>query len=357
MASPRLLIATFCLAVLGSTSWALDLTPKQQEQLKAAREEMGLKDDEPFKRHICLWDLSGKSGPIFNGATNLRLDLIRYNMDISLEAFTNEGVLAASLKNGHCDAALMSGFRARQFNRFSGTIDAIGALPDLEHMKILLRTLAHPNLDKYMVSNKYQTLAVTPAGAAYLFVDDKRMNSLAQAAGKKVAVLDFDPGQSRLVTHIGAAPVSTTMATAPNLFNNGTVNILPAPLIAYEVLELYKGMDPDGGIVDYPIVQLTAQLIAHTDRFPPAIAALIREVAADSFSSIQTALEREAGEIPAHWWIDVSTSNRQEYDSMMRAARLKLRESGYYDATMLSIMKRIRCNQAPQRPECSQETE
>lgn len=357
MASPKTLISALVFILLSSTSWALELTDKQQQQLQAARDEMGLKEGEPFKRHICLWDLSGQSGPVYNGATNLRLDLLRYNIDVSLEAFTNEGVLVASLKNGHCDAALMSGFRARQFNRFTGTIDAIGALPDLGHMKTLLRTLAHPNLSKYMVSNKYQTLAVAPAGAAYLFVDDRRMNSLAQAAGKKVAVLDFDPGQSKMVTQIGAAPVSTTLATAPNLFNNGTVNVLPAPLIAYEVLELYKGMAPDGGIVDYPIVQLTAQLIAHTDRFPPAIASLIREVAADSFGSIQTALEKEAGKIPAHWWIQVSEHNQQEYDGMMRAARLKLRESGYYDGTMLSIMKRIRCSQDPQRPECSQQTE
>ena len=84
---------------------------------------------------------------------------------------------------------------------------------------------------------------------------------------------------------------------------------------------------------------------------------MIREVAADSFSSIQNALEKEAGQIPATWWIDVDHHEKQEYDSMMRAARLKLRETGYYDATMLKIMKRIRCKVDPQRPECSQDKE
>ncbi len=42
---------------------------------------------------------------------------------------------------------------------------------------------------------------------------------------------------------------------------------------------------------------------------------------------------------------------------MMRDARIKLRDSGYYDPTMLSIMKRIRCNLDAGRPECSQSTE
>jgi len=252
---------------------------------------------------------------------------------------------------------LMSGFRARQFNRFSGTIDAIGALPSLKHMDMLMKSIALPQLSENMVSNKYLTLAVTPAGAAYLFVNDNKLNSLERVAGKKIAVLDFDPGQSKMVAQIGATPVATTLATAPNQFNNGSVDVLPAPLVAYQVLELYKGMEPDGGIVDYPIVQLTAQLIGHTDRFPPAFAAVIREVAADSFSSIQKALEKEAGNIPEKWWIQVDHSEKQEYDSMMRAARMKLRESGYYDATMLRIMKRIRCKLDPLRPECSQETE
>lgn len=351
------ILCTAALLVTATSGAALTLTDKQQQQLQLARESMGLAKGQKLQRHICLWDLSGRSGPIYNGATSLRLDLLRYDIDISLEAFTNEGVLVASLKNGHCDAALMSGFRARQFNRFTGTIDALGALPTLQHVNQLLRTLAHPQLADNMVSNRYQTLAITPAGAAYLFVNDRSLNSLTQVAGKKVAVLDFDPGQSKMVTQIGATPVASTLATAPSQFNNGSVDVLPAPLIAYQALELYKGMEPAGGIVDYPIVQLTAQLIAHTDRFPPAFAALIREVAADSFQSIQVALEKEAKRIPSHWWIPLPEDEKRDYNSMMRDARLKLRDNGYYDPTMLSIMRRIRCNQDASRPECSQNNE
>lgn len=352
----RLFFMGLTLLTLSYAAQALTLTPKQQQQLAEARKEMGLGPDDMLKRHICLWDLSGRSGPIFNGATSLRLDLLHYNIDISLEAFTNEGAMVASLKNGLCDAALMSGFRARQFNRFTGTIDAIGALPSLEHMDLLMQSIALPQLSENMVSNKYLTLAVTPAGAAYLFVNDNKLNSLEQLAGKKIAVLDFDPGQSKMVAQIGATPVASTLATAPNQFNNGIVDVLPAPLLAYQALELYKGMKPNGGIVNYPIVQLTAQLIGHTDRFPPALAAVIREVAADSFSPIQKALKKEASEIPDRWWIEVNGHEKQKYDSMMRAARLKLRKTGYYDATMLKIMKRIRCKLEPERPECSQYT-
>jgi hypothetical protein len=140
---------------LACTSQALTLTAKQEKHLAQARQEMGLGPDDMLKRHICLWDLSGRSGPIFNGATNLRLDLLRYKIDISLEAFTNEGAMVASLKNGQCDAALMSGFRARQFNRFSGTIDAIGALPSLKHARCAFKT-ARDRLLPLMPSAPYR---------------------------------------------------------------------------------------------------------------------------------------------------------------------------------------------------------
>ncbi|EKF73472.1 hypothetical protein A11A3_13545 [Alcanivorax hongdengensis A-11-3] len=341
------------LVVLPTLASALTLSPEQQKQLQAARKEMGLGANDMLKRHVCLWDLSGRSGPIYQGASNLRVDLLQYKIDISLEAFTNESVLVDALKSGQCDAALMSGFRARQFNRFTGTIDAIGALPTLEHMRLLLQTMALPQMHKYMVNGKYETLAVTPAGAAYLFVNDRSINSLPNATGKKVAVLDFDPGQSRLVTRVGATPVSTNLASAPNQFNNGTVDVLPAPLIAYQVLELYKGMTPNGGIVDYPIVQLTAQLIGITDRFPPALATVIREVASDSFTSINNGLQREAKRIPEHWWIQIPAREKRQYEALMHDARHRLGKSGYYDPDMLRIMQRIRCKLDPARPECS----
>ncbi len=231
------------LLVAATHSSALALTDKQKTQLKQARQSMGLADGEMLKRHICLWDLSGRSGPIYNGATNLRIYLLRYNIDISLEAFTNEGVLVASLKNGHCDAALMSGFRARHFNRFTSSIDALGALPTLEHVNVLLRTLAHP------------------------------------------------------------------------------------------------------------------QLIAHADHSPPAFSVLIREIATDSFQAVQSTLKKETQRIPSHWSVSRHEDEKQGYNSLMRDARIKLRDSQYYDPTMLNTMKRIRCSLEAGRPECSQSIE
>ena len=41
-----------------------------------------------------------------------------------------------------------------------------------------MKSIALPQLSENMVSNKYLTLAVTPAGAAYLFVNDNKLNSL-----------------------------------------------------------------------------------------------------------------------------------------------------------------------------------
>ena len=57
-------------------------------------------------------------------------------------------------------------------------------------------------------------------------------------------MLDYDPVQAEMVGQVGASPVPTDIVNAPNMFNNGVVDVLAAPLAAYEIVELYKGMTP-----------------------------------------------------------------------------------------------------------------
>ena len=47
-------------------------------------------------------------------------------------------------------------------------------------------------------------MGVIPLGAAYIMVTDRNINTLAKAAGKKVAVFQFDETQKKLVQNVGA---------------------------------------------------------------------------------------------------------------------------------------------------------
>lgn len=321
------------------------------------RADLGLGPNETIQRKVCIWDIAGRSGPIFQAAQDQRARVLRYGVDIQLEPYTNEGVMVEALKSERCDAALMTGMRARLFNRFTGTIDSIGGMPSIEHMRVLLKVLADPRMADKMVSGNYEILGIAPGGAAYVFVNDREINTLAKAAGKKVAVLDYDKTQAEMVAQVGATPVRTDLVSAPNKFNNGVVDVIAAPLVAYEVLELYKGMSPDGGIVDYPLAQITMQLVGRDARFPDKVGQVVREEFYAGFDQIVGQLHSYASKVPDRWWIEIPPADKQEYETMMQEARIQLREDGYYSGDMLQLQRKIRCKFDSGRPECTQNVE
>jgi TRAP-type C4-dicarboxylate transport system substrate-binding protein len=327
-----------------------------RSRLKAISQMVGL-DQMPagsaLKRTICIWDIGGRNGPVFNVAMEQRALAIEYGINLDMVPYTNETVMVEELKAGLCDAALMSGMRARQFNLYSGSVDAIGAVPSDQHMQTLLQVLAHPKQAGHMVQGDYVVMGIYPAGAAHIFVNDRSISSLAKAAGHRVAVLDYDQTQAQMVAAIGATPIATDIVSAPNKFNNGQIDILPAPLVAYELLELYKGMSPDGGIVDYPLTQLSMQLIGRLDKFPNEVAQLIREASFEAYPTVIQRVEQETKRVPERWMIHIPEKDKQEYEIMMQDARDALREQGYYSGDMLTLQRKIRCKFNPARSECS----
>ena len=330
------------------------------ERMKAIARLSGidkLPEGQRLKRVICIWDLVGRNGPIFGAAMEARAQALEFGVELEMVPYTNEGVMVEEFKAGRCDAALMSGLRARQFNKYTGSIDAIGAVPDREHLRTLFQVATHPRSAAHMVRGDYVILGVFPAGAAHVFVNDREINTLAKAAGKKVAVLDYDPMQSKMIAGVGATPVATDITRAPGMFNNGVVDILAAPLLAYEFLELYKGMTPNGGIIKYPLAQITMQLVGRIEKFPNEIAQLVRESSFEQYDRIIAMISQEEVKVPERWWIPIPEADMKEYDGMMQQARISLRDMDYYDADMLSLQRRIRCKFAPDRGECVNPTE
>lgn len=325
------------------------------ERMKAIAKLSGidkLPESQRLRRVICIWDLVGRNGPVFGAAMEARAQALDFGIDLEMVPYTNETVMVEEFKAGRCDAALMSGLRARQFNKFTGSIDAIGGVPDRDHLHTLFQVVTHPRSAARMVQGDYVVLGVYPAGAAYVFVNDRNINTLAKAAGKKVAVLDYDPMQAKMIAGVGATPVATDITRAPGMFNNGAVDILAAPLLAYEILELYKGMSPNGGIINYPLAQITMQLIGRLDKFPNEAAQLVRESSFELYPRIISMIEQEEAKVPDRWWIPIPEADMREYSLMMQQARISLRDMNYYDAEMLSLQRRIRCKFKPDQGEC-----
>ncbi|MEK9711040.1 MAG: putative solute-binding protein [Thalassolituus sp.] len=308
-------------------------------------------------RIVCIWDPIGKNGPIYAAAQDQVTRLLEWDIYVDLRVYTNEAVLTEDFKAGQCDAALMTGMRARSFNKYTGTLDAIGALPETRQLKLLFNAITQPKNSEQMVSGNYVVMGYAPAGAAYIFVNDRSITSLNKAAGKRVAVMDYDPIQAEMVQNIGANPVPVSIVSAGPKFNNHAVDVLPAPLGAYQVFELHKGLGDNGGIINYPFTQLTVQMIGKLDRIPNEVAQLAREEFVNNFDRIIERVNSLSGDIPEHLWIEIPVDEKAEYQTMMQQARIALRQHDYYDPTMLTLQRKVRCRFEPDHFECANPVE
>ena len=305
------------------------------------------------KVKICVWDIAGNAGPAMQAMREWQIAAMEWGVDAELLPHTNEGIAAEELKSGQCDATLMTGIRARLFNRYSGTLDSIGSVPDNDHLRILLQVLAHPQSADKMTQGPFTVMGIAPAGAAYIFVNDREINTLAKAAGKKVAVLEYDPTQAQMVAQIGATPVASDITNFSTRFNNGQVDVIGAPLAAYGALELYRGLTPNGAIINYPLMQITLQLVANSNRFSAEAMQKSREYFYNNFDHVLEQLNREASHVDPKWMQDIPEADKQEYEILMQEARVQLREQGHYDAEMLTLQRRIRCRIDGGRSECT----
>jgi TRAP-type C4-dicarboxylate transport system, periplasmic component len=262
------------------------------------------------KQVVCVFDLVGKNGDVFTLMRDYQLAAKNWGADIELRVSQNEAVIAEDFKAGKCDGISVTGMRGRQFNNFTGSLDAIGAIPDLKLAVKVMQGLASPTFAKSMVNSKYEVVGVIPVGDAYLLVNDRSINTVAKAAGKKIAVLDYDEAQKIMVQQVGAQAVSADVTNFGAKFNNGQVDIIGAPAAVFKPLELHKGLGSKGAIVNYPILQVTGNIIIRPDKFPAGYGQKSRDWVKTQLPRAFTILGKMKSEIPAKYWMDVPTQTK-----------------------------------------------
>ncbi len=301
---------------------------------------------------ICVYDPVGTQGEAFNMMKDFKLTAAKWGADLELKAYTDERVAAEDFKAGQCDGAIMTGLRGRQFNQFTGSIDSVGSLPTYKHMRTVVELLASPKSANLMINGPYEVAGIVPLGAAYVFVNDRAINSIEKAAGKKIAVLEWDKSQARMVQQLGAQPVASDITNFAGKFNNGQVDIIAAPAVAYKPLELYKGLGTKGAVYRFPLVQITANLVIRHDRFPPGFGQKCREYIATQLDRAFDMIKKSEADIEQKFWLDISEPDKVNYTKLMREARLQLTREGVYDKRTMSLLKRVRCKHEPGAAEC-----
>lgn len=304
-------------------------------------------------KKMCVFDLLGANGPTFSQLKDYKTAALAWGVELELKPYTSERVAAEDFKSGICDAVSFTGIRARQFNSFTGSLDAIGAMPSYEHLKSVITTISAKKAAKLMFTDPYEVVGIFPAGAAYMFVNDRTIDTVGELAGKRIAILDSDPAQVEMVTFIGASPVGTSIANMYSKFNNGSVDVTYGPGIVYEAMELYKGLEPNGGVIQFSLVQLTMQILTRKAEFPEGYGHKSRDFSLSQFDKGVELVRRYDSKIPEKFWVSIPEVDKTGYLEVFRQSRIKLRDKGVYNGKMLKLMRMLRCKKDPQQPECT----
>lgn len=313
----------------------------------------------PVNVRFCIFDPMGPQGKITQTAKDLAKAALDFNLVVDIRTYMDERVATEDFKAGQCEGVAISTLRAKQFNFTAGSIDAPGNLRNYDEMKSLMTMLSNPVIASLGINGKYQVVAVVPIGAIFVVVNDRSINSLEKAAGKRVVVLDWDPTQSKMISGIGAQPVPADFSTYAGKFNNGQADIIAAPAMGFRPMELYKGIGKKGGVIRFPLLQATATILIRRDIMLPRIPDMdsrlnqLRQFGMQYIDAVFTMLKDAEREIPNKLWIELAKDDQVKYYNMLREARLRLTKDGVYDPVMMSLMKRVRCKSVPSDGECA----
>ena len=320
------------------------------------------------KQRVCVFDILGTSGDGYNAAKDYAIEMQKQGADIELKAFVDEHVAVEDFRTGQCDAVMATALRTRAFNSLTAALDSVGASTIVKNGKLdmaasidvvrrTIQTFASPKAAPLMVQGAYEVGGIVPMGAAYAFVNDRSISNLEAAAGKRVAAFDHDKAQAQLIQRVGARPVVADVTNFGTMFNNGNVDVVMAPSIAYKPLELNKGMGTKGAVHRFPMTILTYQMIFKRDKFPEGFGQKSREAWLGRFDSVVELTKRADATIPEKFWLDPTAADADRYVNLMRDGRIDMADKGFYDKKGLKIIKRVRCDVYPAAPDCSQPTE
>jgi len=304
------------------------------------------------EKKFCVWDPVGKGGPVAVLIKSMIPKAIAWGVNFKLDVYTDEKVAANDFKAGVCDAVVTTDISARDFNSFTSTFSAVCAIQSEQEIRALLTTISSPKAAKLMRQGTYEIGGILPIGPVYIYVRDKNINRIERLQGTKMAVIANDPVVSTIVRRIGGSVVPSSLASLSGQFNSGGVDIIFAPAVAYSIMELDKGLSHGGGILNYPLLNTSLQIILRHDAFPEGFGQSMREYSLSQMDNMLDVVKAAETEIPENRWISITSEVKADYDNYMRESRLALREEGLYQPLALKLMRKVRCKYTPTNTEC-----
>lgn len=309
------------------------------------------------KQQVCVFDLLGKAGESYKFLEEWALVSKKWGAQVQLISFQDEDLADKAFQNGKCDAVYMTSMRARAYNKFAGSIDALGGVPSNKIAQKAVEYVLDPRNTKRMTTTlqgeNYEVAGIGLIGSAYIFVKDRSLNTIEKAQGKKFAILHYDRAQRVMVERVGAVPVMSDISNFIKKFNTGEVDVVAAPAYDYKPLEIEKGLGSKGAMLNFPVVNVTADLIVRPERFPAQFGEQSRQWFLQKIPQSFAMVQRLEAAIPSKIKMQLSKEDKEKYQRLLRDGRIDLTKQGVYDPGMMRVLKKARCTVERTNFECS----
>jgi hypothetical protein len=277
---------------------------------------------------------------------------LSWGVDLKLIPYENENAAAEDLASGKCDIAIVTAILSRDFVPFAGTLDAIGGITSEEKLKETIAAISSSKANEVMSSGEYEMIASLPVGSMFAYVNDRKINGVDKFLGKKVAILNGDIQTKTFAELSQAIPVATTLSNFHHYFEEGKVDIVIMPALAYNAFELYQGLGEDGGILDIRLFYGMIQAIARTSSLPDGFGLKVRKYMVGRLGNIINMIQVAEQAIPNKYWIKTSQDTKDDLEHLYKDIRLTLKAQDQFNAKALSMLWKIRCHSSPNRDEC-----
>ncbi|WP_372403764.1 putative solute-binding protein [Acinetobacter piscicola] len=313
------------------------------------------------KQTVCVFDVQGRSGDIFKGMEEWALASQSARADIKLVPYPKEEEADAAFKAGKCDGVYLTSLRARYYNKFAGSIDALGAVPNITIAEKAIKYALDKRNAKRMISkvngNTFEVAGIDQIGTAYLFVKYNKIKNpqdpIKDLEGQKFSFLGYDEAQRYMLKKIKAVPVSSEISNLVAKFNNNQVDMTAAPAYLFKPFEMHKGLGAQGAVVMFPVVNVTMLMVIRPEKFPLGFGVNSREIFVKNLPRTLNYVKRTERDIPNKYKLTLTKEQTTKYQMIVRDARVELTKQGVYDPTMMSVLKRARCTIERTNFECS----
>ena len=304
------------------------------------------------KINFCVLDLMGSNGDIMSIARDYALAAKQWGVTVQLAHYSNVKSAMQDFDQKKCTGLVADNFATKKYNHFMGTIGAVGAIPNYDVAQKVLTALSSPKLAGKLKNKSYEVVGYVPYGLTYFHLKDRSVKTVDDLNNKKLGVLEVDISQRRMAQKVGMQPIGVTFDNAVSKFRDNDIEVLPAPLVVYQPLEVGKILGDQGGIINYPLALFTMNFILADGNYPADFGQKSRQWFSQRSPQLIKTVERWDTAIPKNKLYDIPAIDHLSYDRLLSQLRKEFIDNNVYDQTMISLIRHIRCGQDPKFIEC-----